>query len=95
MLCTDNGCEPPQIEETAGFEDDGSGGDYVEPSSSGSCDESDIRDALSRIGGFSSGNSCVDNCIDRALSCAGAAGCVLTDACINQEISCVQNCFMR
>lgn len=95
MLCTSNGCEPPEIEETGGFEDDGPGGGYVKPVSSGSCDESDIRDALSSIGGFSSGNSCIDHCIDRALSCAGAAGCVLTDSCMNQEISCVQNCFMR
>lgn len=93
--CTSNGCEPPEIEQTDEYEDDGSGGGYVAPVSPGACDESDLRDALRSIGGFSSGNACVDNCIDRAIRCAGAAGCVLTDACMNQEIACVQSCFMR
>jgi len=58
--------------------------------SSGDCDEALIR---AQLGSFSSGNGCVDGCISSAVHCAGVAGCVLTSACQNAEISCVQSCF--
>jgi hypothetical protein len=82
--CSGGGCQPiPQ---------GGSGGSFGGGVSTGSCDEAAIRMAL---GGFSSGNGCVDGCINNAIRCAGANGCVLTSACQNAEISCVQGCFRQ
>jgi hypothetical protein len=58
----------------------------------GTCDTEDL---LAALGGASSGNGCVDGCIQAALRCAGAAGCVLTAACQNAETACVTACFQQ
>jgi hypothetical protein len=91
--CAGSGCEP--LEQAGGGGDDEGeagrsgvgqpgGGDF------GDCDEDALRAAL---GGFSSGNACVDGCIDDALVCAGRSGCVLTSQCQNAETACVMSCF--
>lgn len=62
------------------------------PISGGDCDTADL---LAALGTSSSGDPCVDGCIQAALRCAGAAGCVLTSECQNGEIACVMGCFSR
>jgi hypothetical protein len=88
-LCNGDRCMPELTEEP---EDE-----YPEPPVTGGPGnpDCDTEDLLAALGGASSGNACVDACIQNALRCAGAAGCVLTPQCQQAETSCVMGCFPR
>jgi hypothetical protein len=90
MRCAGGGCEPIEEEDPGSAGTSGGGGVSGGGISTGACDEATIRAA---IGSFSSGNACVDNCVNEAIACAGRNGCTLTNDCANTETSCVTACF--
>lgn len=51
------------------------------------------RQQLEAITGTSTGNSCLDRCVDQIYGCAGANNCTNLNACLSPYQSCVSGCY--